>query len=145
MALHYPDPGQDGDCALACEGLSIAFANAVDRWDDETALGLFTDDAVLDRWGTQVQGQAALREWLAARPRDVVTRHICTNISVKCSSEREATGLTYFLFFRAVGKAGDDLKVNGPTMVGEYHDHFVRTANGWRIARREVKVIFTSA
>jgi hypothetical protein len=29
-----------------------------------------------------------------------------------------------------------------PSMVGEYHDRFVLTEDGWRIAERAVEVVF---
>ena len=32
--------------------------------------------------------------------------------------------------------------LEGPQIVGEYRDRFVRTPDGWRFARREIEVSF---
>lgn len=127
----------------ACERLSIAFAIGVDRFDDDTVLDLFTADGVFNRPGNVVKGRDALRGWLKGRPRDVVTRHICTNIAIKVINEKEASGITYFTFYR--GPKDDDrpvLPLNGPDIVGEYHDRYLLTDDGWRIAERAVAFAF---
>jgi hypothetical protein len=126
----------------ACQQLSIRFANAVDRWDYDTVISLFVPDGALDRWGTRIVGHAALRDWLNSRPREVVTRHVCTNIQVTREDPRAARGLTYFTYYRATGRAGEPPETLVPSMVGEYHDRFVLTEDGWRIAERAVEVVF---
>jgi hypothetical protein len=73
---------EDRNWETACQQLSIRFADAVDRWDYDPVISLFVPDGALNRWGTRIVGQAALREWLNSRPREVVTRHVCTNIQV---------------------------------------------------------------
>lgn len=126
-----------------CQKLSIAFANGVDHHRDEEVLALFTQDGVLDRWGQPVTGHAALRQWLHSRPRDVVTRHVCTNFEARRETAEHAEGFTLFTFYRG-GKQDEAaaLPLVGPAMVGEYLDQFRRTPDGWRISRREIRIVF---
>ncbi len=49
----------------------------------------------------------------------------------------------YLTLYRHDGKEGRRLSpLEGPAMVGEYRDHFLRTPEGWRISRREIEVSF---
>src|SRR5580693_7336274 len=110
----------DSDVERACEKISIAFANAIDRCDYDAVIALFARDGILDRWGNAIQGHAALRQWLDSRPRDVTTRHVCTNIIVERISRGEARGTTYFTFYSAASAAnGDAVPLDGPAVVGE--------------------------
>lgn len=131
----------EADCREMCERLSIAFANNVDRRDYPALLDLFGEDAVVDRMGTIIRGKPALSAWLASRPADVVTRHICSNIEIVQRGPETAEGLTYFTFYKAVGTA-DVCDVEGPELVGEYHDLFVLTVQGWKFQSRKITVIF---
>ena len=126
-----------------CQALSMAFANGVDHFRDDAVLALFTEDGVLDRWGSPVTGHAALRGWLDGRPRDLVTRHVCTNFAATRSAPDDAEGFTLFTFYRGTRQDGTGpLPLTGPAMVGEYLDRFRCTADGWRIARREIRIVF---
>ncbi len=131
---------------VECQALSIAFANGIDRHRDDEVLALFTEDAVLDRWGSALTGHAALRKWLDGRPTELITRHVCTNFEARQLASDRAEGLTLFTFYRAARRdATGPLPMNGPAMVGEYLDQFRRTPDGWRIARREICILFQDA
>jgi ketosteroid isomerase-like protein len=131
----------EADCRQTCERLSIAFANAIDRRDYPALLDLFADAAVVDRMGTIIRGRSALSAWLESRPADIVTRHVCSNIEIVQRGPETAEGLTYFTFYKA-GAAADICEVDGPELVGEYHDAFVLTEQGWKIQSRKITVIF---
>lgn len=129
-----------------CHALSIAFANGIDHRRYDEIAALFTDDGTLDRWGQVVTGRAALRAWLDTRPTDIVTRHVCTNFEARRIAPGQAEGFTLFTFYRAAGSDGTDkLPLSGPAMVGEYVDQFRLTSEGWRIARRSIRIIFQAA
>jgi len=132
---------EDAAWERACEGIIVAFANGVDRWDDENVLALFTDDGVLDRAGQKIAGREALRKWLSERPRNVMTRHVASNIALKRLSANEATGLSYFTFYRAEG-ATTPASIPGPAGLGEYEDRFRLTSGGWKLAERKIRVVF---
>jgi ketosteroid isomerase-like protein len=131
----------EADCGEMCARLSVAFANNIDRRDYPAVLDLFVEDAVLDRMGTIVRGRAALSAWLESRPGDIVTRHICTNIDIVQRGPGSAEGLTYFTFYKAAATAGV-CEIDGPELIGEYHDTFTLTAQGWKFQKRKIIVIF---
>ena len=129
-----------------CRALSIAFANHVDHRRYDEVAALFTDDGVLNRSGQPVTGRAALRAWLDTRAADVVTRHVCTNFEARQVAPDRAEGFTLFTFYRAVGHdAADALPIPGLTSIGEYTDRFRLTPEGWRIAHRDIRIVFQVA
>jgi len=131
----------EADCRETCERLSIAFANTIDRRDYPALLDLFAEDAVVDRMGTIIRGKPALSAWLESRPADIVTRHVCSNIAIVQRGPEAAEGLTYFTFYKAVATP-DICEIDGPELVGEYHDSFVLTEQGWKFQSRKIAVIF---
>ncbi len=133
------------DWRAACAQVSIDFAVAIDHGDFAGVLSLFTEDGSLIRFGQASRGQAELRKWLfEERPAQVI-RHVCSNFSGKLVTPTEVHGTTYFTAYRAMGE--HDLPITGtvPLMVGEWEDVFARTAAGWRIKSRTVKVAFQAA
>jgi 3-phenylpropionate/cinnamic acid dioxygenase small subunit len=127
----------------ACTRLCVAFANHLDARDYPRVLDLFSEDGSLDRMGTLLTGQREIAAFLDARPAAVVTRHLCTNISVSLESEDEATGFCCVLFFQ--GRAdGDSALMSGPPSVVEYHDRYRRTAAGWKIQARRIRMAMRS-
>ena len=134
-------PTSEANCRETCERLSIAFANNIDRRDYPAVVGLVADDAVVDRMGTIIRGKPALSAWLESRPADIATRHVCSNIDIVQRDQRTAEGLTYFTFYKAVA-APDTCEIDGPEMIGEYHDTFTLTAQGWKLLKRKIIVVF---
>lgn len=127
------------DDEAACTRLCVDFANHLDARRYGAVLDLFTEDGTLDRMGTVFAGRAALEGFLAARSTSVTTRHLCTNIRVHFDGADEATGFCYVLFFQ--GSAGEGVaKAVGAPSVVEYHDRFRRTAAGWRIQERRIRM-----
>jgi len=105
-------------------------------------LGLFTVDAVLDRWGQPVSGQVELRHWLDTRPQEVLTRHVCTNFEPSRSADDKANGTTFFTFYRAPTQERGQLPPPFElVIIGEYLDRFRLTPAEWRIARRETRIL----
>ena len=131
----------EADCRATCERLSIAFANNIDRRDYPALLDLFADDAFVDRMGTIIRGKPALSAWLESRPADIVTRHVCSNIEIVQRGPDRAEGVTYFTFYKAAGTT-DICDIEGPELVGEYHDLFVLTEQGWKFRSRKITIIF---
>ena len=138
MSAHPTVPGQIEDEA-ACARLCVDFANHLDARRYDTVLDLFTEDGTLDRMGTVFAGRVALEGFLASRPTGVTTRHLCTNMRVHFDAADQATGLCYVLFFQGSEEA-DISRALGPPSVVEYHDRFRRTASGWRIHERRIRM-----
>jgi ketosteroid isomerase-like protein len=125
----------------ACARLCIDFANHLDARRYERVLGLFTEDAALDRMGSVSQGRAEIARFLAGRPVQTTTRHVCSNIRVSFEGEPEgeAGGVCYVLFFQGADDAdGGAPRLSGPPSVVEYHDRFRRTPDGWKIHSRRI-------
>lgn len=133
----------DHDIYRGCAAACIAFANAVDARDYPRVLDTFTDDAVFERWNGRFEGRDAIAGMLDARPLDIQTRHICTNIEIFPDDATSAHGVTYFQLFRGQGEQDETLPLHGPSMVGAYHDLFRLTDDGWRFAQRTIKVAFS--
>lgn len=128
----------------ACEGLSIAYARAIDFRDYDAFVELFAEDAVLEA-GAALEGKAAIREALRKRPDELRSRHVLTNIFIVPLDARSARGISYLTLYRHVGKESLEaapVAFDGPAAVGHYEDRFVLTAQGWRIARRKLHLAF---
>jgi len=126
----------------ACRRLVTEWAHIVDAQRYGQLTSVFTDNAVFARPSdpdTQLEGLRAILASYAARPATRVTRHLCTNILIDVHSATEASGTTYVLLYTAdvaaPEVAGKGRKGAGQ-FLGAFADDFVRTAEGWRIARR---------
>ena len=62
------------------------------------------------------------------------TRHVITNLHVMVDNAEQASAQAYFLYYSDVTAA--------PTLasIGHYSDTFRRTAEGWRLARRQIVI-----
>ncbi|MEP7300460.1 MAG: nuclear transport factor 2 family protein [Caldimonas sp.] len=129
----------------ACEALIHAFCFRLDHGESAQVVELFSEDGVFDRRGEALQGRAAIAAAMAARPANMTTRHVCANIMLAHVSATQITGVTYFQFFRHGPNAAPGSS-SAPAdlleVVGEYHDSFERTSEGWRIARRLARAVF---
>jgi SnoaL-like domain len=89
-------------------------------------------------------GREAIAAALERRPASRFTRHLCTNIEVDVQDADHAQSVCYLLLYSATltdPNSHKVLRADARQAVGEYHDRFVRTAEGWRIARREGTVL----
>jgi hypothetical protein len=107
----------------------------VDHGRADTVHELYVDDGVLDV-GTPVRGRQAIREWgrqlVAAAPWRSI-RHVCGNMRFVADGADAAEGITILTVFMT---AGPGPATTLPFSVGEDHDRFVRTENGWKMASR---------
>lgn len=126
----------------ACERLIHGFARALDLYDYDGALRLWSDTGVLAVPGHDHRGHAGLRDWMGQRERDMVCRHIVTNLTVDVVDETTATAGAYCSAWRVRGWRGREPgPMMPPAYVVEYADTFTRDpALGWLFARREVRV-----
>jgi uncharacterized protein (TIGR02246 family) len=134
----------------ACERLVIDYTHFVDLGEAARIADLFTDDGVWEADGVRMDGRDAIRAGFGARQRVTrrTSRHVCTNLAVTLTGPDEATGLSYLVNYRHDSKTGTaelPAPVGHPKFVGEYHDRFVRTADGWRIAHRRCTLSFVRA
>lgn len=134
----------------ACERLIVEYSRRVDFGEAESIAELFAPDA---RWeGTELllEGREDIRRWFGERQRleRRVSRHVCTNVAVEILSATEARSLSYLVNYRHDRREGDGslpVPTEVPKYVGELHDRFRLTDEGWRFAARRVTVAFARA
>ncbi len=132
----------------ACARLILRSIRVFDERNWAAYAQLFTADGVFVRANQPDEpliGREAIRDALAARPAGRLTRHLCTNIEIEALGTEHARGRCYLVLYAGdasqrdsvAGRPADDVQ-----RVGEYHDTFVRTGEGWRIGRREGRLVF---
>jgi ketosteroid isomerase-like protein len=100
---------------------------------------LFTEDATFEYGSHHLVGRSAIRENVEALLRNDRGKHLCVNSIIDISGDTASV-------------SSDFLKVNpsndgsgtasyGIGTMGRYEDHFVRRADGWKIARRKVHIM----
>ncbi len=128
-----------------CERLVTRYCHYVDHGEAAHIADLFTKDGVWSGPGARMQGQDQVRKGFQARQDNKarMSRHVCNNLHVEVQDADHAEGCVYLTLYRHDGKEGRALSpLEGPAMVGEYRDTFLRTGEGWRIANREIVVDF---
>ncbi len=112
----------------------------VDDGRSETLCELFVEDGVLVLGTSELKGRDAIRTW-GRRLEEARTykciRHVAGNMRFELVGEREAKGVTILTVFM-----DDETRSSMPWVVGEDHDRFVRTEEGWRFKSREWKQLF---
>ena len=132
-----------------CAKLINRFSNLNDAMRYEELAALFTEDARFARPTDPdnfIAGREAILAAFQARPRDKVTRHIISNIDVEVLDPARARSLSYALLYTGSpdtpAKLG--LQANAVQLVGEFHDEFVKTPDGWKFSSRQGRIIFST-
>jgi uncharacterized protein (TIGR02246 family) len=127
----------------ACTNLVLDYAYFRDRPDAEGVADLFTEDAQLTVLGQTFAGRAAIAERIRDAADGPVFRHMMSTIRIFPDDETYAHGVSYVAVYTApAGQLPGPL--HQPAAVGEYHDRFVLTESGWKIARREFIAVFVA-
>jgi ketosteroid isomerase-like protein len=127
----------------ACESLVLDYAYYRDLLDAERIAELFADDATMSIRGEVFSGRAAIKKRIQDTSDDPATRHLMSTIRIFPVDSDRATGVSYVtVYLGPRGKEMGPSPVEGFAAIGEYHDSFVRTADGWKIASREFRPAF---
>jgi SnoaL-like domain len=129
-----------------CERLVYAYCHLIDHGEAGQVGDLFTEDGKWISPEASHEGQAAVTTAFRARQANTqrMSRHICSTPLIEVDDADSATGVTYLQLYRHDGDPGrrisplDDL----PEFVGEYHDTFRRTPQGWRFQTRRFVAVF---
>lgn len=126
----------------ACTALILSYARLVDHGRAAEVADLFVEDGVWEWDVDRLEGRDRVRTAFQRRQArdDRVSRHVCTNVAVEVVDPDHAAGVTYLTLYRQDGVETVPGPLDGPVLVGEYHDRFVRTPEGWRFAHRRVEV-----
>ena len=80
-------------------------------------------------------------EWVGTMPPNK-TRHFVTDIDFSEVLGVSATGVSYYTLYLYGGEEDTPYPLEGPFVVGEYHEKFIKTEKGWKIKSREARIIF---
>ncbi len=131
-----------------CERLVTLYCHYVDHGEAERIADLFTKDGVWRSPEVTLDGADELRRGFGARQVNTrrMSRHVCNNLLIDVIDSDHAKGCVYLTLYRYDGEEGRRTSpLEGPALVGEYRDRFVRTPDGWRIAERDIGVSFVRA
>jgi ketosteroid isomerase-like protein len=130
----------------ACERLVARYALAVNDWDLDTFVALFTPDAVWQRPKVPAyHGRAEMRAFMEGQPRERTLRHVnglCV-ITLDAGGE-SASGISQTTVYETAGKGELPAKLSQPVMVVEYRDRMVKVGADWFFARRDTTVVFAA-
>ena len=131
-----------------CAHLVLRSLRAFDERDWTAYAELFAEEGVFIRAnapGEPLVGRNAIRRALEGRPASRLTRHLCTNLEIDVLDGERARGFCYLLLYAGEASQPEttgSMLADGVQRVGEYRDTFVRTLAGWRIGRREGRLVF---
>ena len=129
------------DIEQACTELVLDYAYYRDRPDAGSVADIFAEDAVLRVLGQEFAGRAAIRARLQGAEKGPVFRHMMSTIRIFVDSDDRARGVSYVTVYSA-SPGAMPRPLGAPLGVGEYHDVFVRTADGWKIQQRDFVPVF---
>jgi hypothetical protein len=128
---------------LEIQDLSIRYADAIDRKDFDQLDLVFTPDAVIDytAFGGIAGNYPKIKAWLA----EVLAplpgfQHLVANPSIRLTGN-SASGRIMCLNPMVMPGTDDQLRVGFHGLW--YIDDYLRTADGWRIARRSEERCFS--
>jgi hypothetical protein len=129
-----------------CERLTYRYCEAVDFGHASRLADVFAEEGIFDNGDLRLVGREQIRRVFTEREqvRELRTRHVCTNIHVEVTEPAAATGVVYLALYRRRGPEDSSVPVpeTSPAVVGSYHDAYVRTGEGWRIAARRLDAAF---
>jgi ketosteroid isomerase-like protein len=137
---------EKGNIVRACTNLVMDYAYYRDHGDAEAYAALFTENGTLLLTNQPIQGHQAIAKAMLARVEEGTTRHVMTNVRITVVDDGHATGISYVSVYLTRGtlENGKPLPLTGPSLIGEYHDKFEKTGDGWRIAERRLQRVLAA-
>lgn len=135
------DPGSGLMIRFACSALIADYAYYVDHREFNKAVALFTEDGRIERPDLISDGRKEIEENWTSRPASVVTCHVCSPPSFRDIAPDRATAVTYFTLYHLHHAGPGPAPMGDPIALGEFHDVFVATQQGWRFKSRKVTAV----
>ncbi len=123
-----------------CRELSLRFGRLQDERRYNDLPGLMTEDGTYTRLDEELTISDFI-EWVGTMPPNK-TRHFVTDIDFSEVLGVSATGVSYYTLYLYGGEEDTPYPLEGPFVVGEYHEKFIKTEKGWKIKSREARIIF---
>ena len=114
--------------------LLALYPQHADDGDAEAFGALFADDGELVAGGETITGPAAIAQWLRQTLTRGKMRHLMMNAHIDVISPDHATG-SMDMMLQNYDKAGNGWRV---VLIPRYTDSYVKTPDGWKIARRKL-------
>jgi 3-phenylpropionate/cinnamic acid dioxygenase small subunit len=141
----------DEDRVLAiewqCAKVLTHYYNLVDQGDFDTAVKLFTPDVVWSMGGDEYSGREGNLSGMRKLLDESLIRHVISNIVVSVIDEDHAEAVTYLVVYCYPKQdvADGKLQTVAANRFSEVVNKMVRTEEGWRISRREIKNVMATA
>jgi len=121
----------------ACAALTVRFFHHLDRREHDRVAELFAPDGVWQRQGVPISGTDALLGVLHARPADLTTRHLVSNVVVDRPDPQTAIVHYELSVYSADATGAARLR---SLMTGR--DRLERDGDGWRIRLKRAEPVF---
>lgn len=121
------------DVYRACSNLVTDYAYHRDQFNSVEFSNLFTENASLTVVNQTWEGRSNIEQRIEGLKTGSTIRHEMSTIRIVPVDEDHATGVSYATIYAA---PEGETSVSGFVLMGEYHDEFVRTAEGWKISKR---------
>lgn len=129
--------------ADAIRANATGFFVALDRFEDGRILELVAEDIEWVRPGGAVRGREQVRNVLAQRPRDRVTRHLLSNIDVQFEgADRARVRYDVLVFDSGASPHSPPAMVAGASVLLSGEDLFVLSADRWLLVRKQASPAF---
>lgn len=130
-----------------CMQLYAQYSHALDDGDGARVAALYAPDGAWIRPGAEFRGREAIAAGVNKRAAGVATRHLFMNIGITVVDADHAEGKAYYMVFRHETPAASPLPrpvPDKPERIGDYLISFVRTDEGWRLAKVAPRRVFDS-
>jgi len=140
LSIGLIPPSYAADVYRDCSNLVTDYAYFRDKFDAVGFSNLFTQDASLSVGNQTWEGRDDIRARIEGLDKSGSIRHLMSTIRIEPIDELHASGVSYATIYTA--SAGSN-STEGFAVIGEYHDSFVLTDDGWKISKRELKSVFS--
>lgn len=125
-----------------CRDLVTSITYYGDHGDVEMAVDLFVEDGSWLRGGKPHKGRKELTESYHRGKPTNFSRHVAAPTMIFVKDADHAEGVTYYIALNhdpGTPNPTFPLPFDPPFSMGEWHDKFVRTKDGWRFSSRETR------
>lgn len=135
-----------GQIEAECSKLALLYGVYADKFDDVGLASLFSEDGVYLRPGPSdppLIGREAIHAMFRERKPNLV-QHLVSNVLIDVIDESHARGTSYLTVLYTNGGV-EPPQGSDALFVGECADHYVKTNEGWKIAKRSGALILHMA
>lgn len=119
-----------------------------DRLDPEGYANVFAEDGEFLYRGAVFKGRDALKKRVKEADSARTTMHIMTSGQIRILDDTHAEGDHYATIYSKVSddslEEGAPIPVSNFAVMGIYSDEYILTTDGWKIAKRSLKSVFTA-